>query len=1216
MREKERYLKRKGKRQVSCKSILYLFLFIFVFQTNGQAQNKEKKISLEFKNEQLASALKKIEKASDYMITFNHEDVSPYRITCTLKQETIGGALNSVLKDKPLTYNMDGRFITISKKKEVAQAILQNAPCTVQGKVIDETFQPLIGAHITVDGSKEATVTDLNGHYKLLLSNGKKHTLIFSFIGMKVQKVEVNIEKDIQEQSLRDIIMQEGNAAMEELVVTGYQNIEKGRSTGAVTQLKMDDIMTPGLPSLDQMIQGHVPGMLVMQTSGEPSATPKIRIRGTSSIIGNKAPLWVLDGIILTDDVELDHSQLNGDDAAYLVGTAIAGVNPQDIESITVLKDAAATALYGVQAANGVIVVTTKKGRVGKPQLRYDGNVSVSERIGYGDLNLMNAAERIDLSRQLIENNYRYIQVPYDFGYEGTYLKYMNGDYTYDQFTSEVQNMAKRNTDWYDLLFRNAFSHNHTLSISGGTEQTTYYGSLGYSDTQSTGRSSASKRYTLNTKINSWLKPDKLYLGVSLRAYTTKNDGYSTMAGVNPNSYAYNTSRTVPAFDESGAPYLYETRYASVDGLFDTNIPNVPSRRRYSILNETENTGMNSDLTSVLGTLDFHWHIIPNLVYELFGSFEKSITKIIDWANDNSTYIADIRGYMKGDVEKDSEWESLSPLPYGGIYSESNKTVETALLRNTLRYNRTFAKYHTIGIMGVSEIRTIKTNGLSAKYAGWYPDRGNTFNPILTDAYLDKLWKTSLPVKTGYTQNYVSWLGNLMYSYKDKITLSGNIRMDGSNQFGSNPKYRFLPVWSVAGKYTLSNEQFMKNQSIVNYLALRASYGIQGNVDSGTSPDLVIRVGGLNPTTALEESYFQYLPNADLRWEKTTSYNIGLDFQLFNDWINGTVDVYTKHGVDMIMAAKVSQAVGQESVKVNYGKVDNKGVDLGLRLTPYRTKDWEAQVQLNYSYVKNKLVKGNPDVNYTYTDMANGNALIEGQAIGLLFSYPFAGLDSETGYPLFYGKDGKTTSINTTGNTVKNYFLFEDEVQMVQSGVTTPPHSGGFTLGGRWKNLRLSTTFSYSWGAVGRLPRIYDSEQSNAFRPITNLTREYANRWYQSGDEAYTNIPRLYNYNEYNKLILQKFDGNREELSGLTLYNYSTVRVAPTDVLRWSSLTLSYYLNLPSIKKLGISDIMLSLSGTNLNFWADKAWHGRDPESGSSSVPVQPTYTFNVNINF
>lgn len=1186
-------------------TLLLLFQYSFA---------QEKRVSLDFRNEPMPSVLKKIAQATEQKISFNYEDVIAYRVNTTVQNKTAIETLKQVLTGTPLLYKEKGQFITVYLDPQSPAARAKKNLCLVIGKVLDYSKNPLPGATIRIKDSAIGAVSDEDGNFSLLIPCEEQfYILQSSYIGMKPTEQKVKVVKGSNVE-MSPIIMHDNLSSIDEVIVTGYQNISKARSTGSVTQLKMDDIMSPGLPSVDQMISGHVPGLLVMQTSGEPTATPKIRIRGTSSISGNKAPLWVLDGIILSEDVTVDHSLLNGDDAAYLVGNAIAGVNPQDIESITVLKDASATALYGVQAANGVIVVTTKKGKIGKPQFRYNGSLSISERIGYGDLNLMNAAERIDLSRQTIENGYRYIQTPYEFGYEGAYIKYMNGDYTYSQFTTEVQKMADRNTDWYDLLFRNSFSHNHTISVSGGSEQTTYYGSLGYSDTQSTGRSSGSKRYTFNTKINSWLKPDKVYLGISLRAYNTKNNGYSSMAEVNPNLYAYNTSRTVPAYDDNGNYYMYQTRYASIGG-FNTKIDKVPSEKTFSILNEIANTGMDSELSSYMGTLDFHWNIMSDLTYELSGSFDKNIRKVNDWAKEGSTYIADIRGYMKGDVEKGSKFENQSPLPYGGIYSQANTTVETAILKNTLRYNKVIAKHHTIGLMGVSEIRTIKTNGLSASYAGWYPERGNTFSPVQTDAYLKSSLLT-VPTATGYTQNYVSWLGNILYSYKDKITASANIRMDGSNQFGSNPKYRFLPVWSIAGKYTLSNEKFMKEQNILRYLAIRASYGVQGNVDSSTSPDLVIQVGNLHETSRLEQSYFKYLPNADLRWEKTTSFNIGLDFELFDDRINGTVDFYKKHGVDMIMVAKVSQAVGTNSVKVNYGKMDNSGVDLGLRLTPYRSKNWEAQVQINYSYVKNKLIKANPDVTYTYSEMADGAAMIEGQPLGLLFSYPFASLDHDTGYPLFYGKDGQTTTVTIDGKTVKNYSLYKDEVEMVQSGVITPPHSGGFTLNGRYKNLRLAATFSYSWGAVGRLPEIYDSEQSNAFRPITNLTRQYADRWYKPGDEAHTNIPKLFNYNEYSKLILEKHNSDREDISPQVLYNYSTARVAPTDVLRLSSLTVSYYLRLPSLKKAGISDMQLSLTGSNLCFWANKAWHGRDPESGISNVPVQPTYTFNVNINF
>ncbi len=1091
--------------------------------------------------------------------------------------------------------------------------------CIVQGVVLDNSKTPIPGAVVKVAGKKEVTITDDNGFYSISVpcNGSQQSTLSVSYLGMKDRTQGVNLKQGSSIE-LKPIVMLDDLNSLDEVVVTGYQNIAKARSTGAVTQIMMDDIQNPGLPSVDQMLAGRVPGLLAVQTSGEPSSATKIRIRGISSITGNKSPLWVVDGIIQTEDVTIDRSQLNGDDAAYLVGNAIAGVNPQDIESITVLKDASATALYGVQAANGVIVVTTKKGREGRPQVRYNGSVSVSERLGYGDLDLMNAAERIDLSRQIIENGYRYAVMPGELGYEGAYYKYMTGEYSLSEFNSAVNNMASNNTDWYKLLFRNALSTNHTVTLSGGSAQTTYYASLGYSDTQSTGRSSDSKRYNFNAKINSWLKPEKLYLGIQVKSYATKNDGYSSMAGVNPNNYAYTTARTIPAYNSDGTPYMYSTKYGTASGGFShTTITGVPSLRTYSILNELANTGMNSDITSLQGQADLHWRILPDLTYELMASYEKNTRKVVDWANDASTYVADWRGYMKGDVEKGSDYEDQSPLPYGGIYSQANTTVETATLRNTLRYNTVIAKHHTLGVMGVSEIRTIKTTGLSATYAGWMPDRGNTFSPVHTEAYLSSsLLSNAEPVATGYRQNYVSWLGNLIYSYKDKLTFSGNIRMDGSNQFGTNPKYRFLPVWSVAGKYTLTNEQFLRGNNILNYLAIRASYGVQGNVDSSTSPDLVVRVGALNTTTGLEESYFKYLPNADLRWEKTKSYNIGLDFQLFNDFVNGTVDVYSKHGSDMIMAAKVSQATGQSTVKVNYGKVNNTGVDVGLRFTPYKAKNWETNVIINYSYVKNKLVKGNPDVTYTLDDMANGNALIEGEAVGVLYSYNFAGLNHDTGYPVFYDKDGKTTTMGSDGKEYTNYGLYDSQVEMVKSGVTTPPHSGGFTLSGRWKDLRLSGTFSYSWGAVGRLPKLYENETSTAFYPTSNVTKDYINRWYKPGDEAHTNIPKLFNYSEYYKLVYTDITRTDTQVNGITMYNYSTVRVAPTDVLRLSNITLSYYLHSAALKRAGISNMQLSLTGTNLAFWADKAWNGRDPESGSASVPVQPTYTFNVSINF
>ena len=1093
--------------------------------------------------------------------------------------------------------------------------------CMVDGKVIDQTGEPLTGTIVRVVDGKQRAVTDENGLFSMMLDANKDYRLSFSFVGMKEQIVALHTNGE--KMTIKTIRMAEIDNPLDEVVVTGYTNETRQRSTGAYTQLKMDELMKPAALSVDQMLAGQIPGVNVMQTSGDPTATPKIRIRGTSSILGNKAPLWVLDGIILTEDVSVDHTQLNGDDANYLVGNAIAGVNPQDIESITVLKDAAAAALYGVQAANGVIVVTTKKGRPGRPQVTYNGSVSVTSRIGYSQLDLMNAGERIGLSQQLIDTGARYSTANHLYGYEGLYQSYISGELSLADFRSQVDAMANMNTDWYDLLFRNATSTNHTASVSGGTEQVRYYASLGYNGTQSAGISNSTRRYNFNTKVNAWIVPEKLYAGLTMTAYNTKSEGYSTLAGVSPNNYAYSTSRTIPAYNADGSRFFYETVYA--DGSdYATGIDGLNRRNKsFNILNEIDETGQTARTSNYSATLNLRWNLIPSLAYELDLNYTDTQREVIDEARETSAYVSSIRGWMYGDVPRGSAYEELSPLPRGGVYSQDNQRVQSYTVRNSLRYNRSLANFHTISALATSEIRGSNTYGLSATNYGWMPERGKTFSPMLTDTYVST-YLTS-PILTDVLNNYVSWLGNVMYSYKDKLSLQGNIRADGSNQFGTNPKYRFLPCWSVSGKYTLSNEPFMKRQHFIDYLAFRASYGIQGNVDTGSSPDMVFRLGTTHEVTGLDQNHIEYLPNENLRWEKTTSYNLGLDFAMWRDRISATVDVYRKNGTDMIMSADVSQVTGVSTVKVNYGSIRNSGVDIGLRITPYKSRIWEANMQLNYGYVKNKLVKANPNLTYSFADMATGNALLEGDEIGVLYSYPFAGLDPSTGYPLFYNKNGDTSGPVTvtnynTGETseviAKNYALYADEIEMVKSGTTTPPHSGGFTLSGRWRDLRLTASFAYSWGAVGRLPFIYSST-SAAFTPFENVTKDYTDRWYQSGDEAFTSIPKLYDYQEYASLQQRSNSRSRGTVyQGITLYNYSTSRVASTDILRFSSLSLSYRLHSAWLARVGISDMQLSLHGSNLCFWADKAWNGRDPESGSAAVPVQPTYTFNVNINF
>jgi TonB dependent receptor. len=463
----------------------------------------------------------------------------------------------------------------------------------------------------------------------------------------------------------------------------------------------------------------------------------------------------------------------------------------------------------------------------------------------------------------------------------------------------------------------------------------------------------------------------------------------------------------------------------------------------------------------------------------------------------------------------------------------------------------------------------------------------------------------------------VSWLGSFSYSYKNKWTINGNIRMDGSNSFGENPKYRFLPVWSVAGKYTISNEPWLINNNIISQLAIRASYGIQGNVDPNTSPSLVIKVGGTNSVTGLNQSSVSMLPNADLRWEKTQSYNIGLDLALFGDLVTGTFDVYKKHGTDIISSTQVASATGRTQLKINSGVVDNSGVEVAIGLHPISNKEWDFYLNANYSYNRNKLIKANSGVVESNSKKIAGIALIEGEALGTLYSYQYAMLNSETGYPIFYDKDGNIEGpiIAGSDDIVQNYSLFDDEIELVKSGVMEPPHFGGLNLTLRYKSFRLSSALSYSAGAVGRLPGIY-VDADKAYYADKNMSKEFINRWRKPGDEVNTDIPVLYNYNVYMNLPQRKYSTGRSLIKGRDMYDNSSVRIAKTNVLRMRSLELSYNIPTSVLKKWGIESAMVSLQGTNLFFVADKAWGGMDPESGYASVPIPRTYTLNLSLTF
>jgi TonB-linked SusC/RagA family outer membrane protein len=1151
------------------------------------------------------------------------------RVTLKAEDMELSDVLAACLRETNVWYLVEEEIIVISPKLSNPARQQQPRSLFLTGKVIDTDGKSLPGATVQVKGTTIGAITDADGKFRLGLPERGAQELLITFIGMKSRTLPL-ADRPATGEWL--IVLEEDLLHLDDVIVTGFRNIPKHEMTGSVKRLDAEEIMQGAKFSIDQMLAGQVAGMSVITTSGEPSATPKIRIRGTSSILGNQTPLWVLDGIVLSDPTtvhslaEIDNINLNGDDADYLIGTAIAGINPQDIESVNVLKDAAATSLYGIQAANGVIVVTTKKGHVGSAVIRYSGNVTLSTRESYKQRYLMNASERIQLSQEIMASAIPYGRFPVGIGYEGLYMQYQNKEITYDEFMGGLDKMAKRNTDWYDLLFRDPVSHNHTVSISGGNEQTRYYASLGITDSQGTAITSESQRYNATMSVDSWLRSN-LNVTMKLSGNITTNHGFN---GTNPSEWARTTSRTIPMYNEDGSYHYYITNYSSysIDPAIEPIVINY--------LNELQETGHKTNLTSLNLTLGLNWNIMNDVRYKLIAGFVENRNTSRQWASDHSSAVARLRGYNYGARDPFSVDEESSALPYGGTYASSEQRSTKYTLQNQLTFTKNVGEDHLFAATGMSEINSTVTEGYSSRAYGWRGDRGQLISPQVNAVNYTKLVDAGLlyPVITDNVKNTVSWMGDASYTYMDKFILAGNIRADASNQFGDNPKYRFLPVWSISAKYTLSNEGFMKKIGLLDYLAFRGSYGFQGNVDNNTSPDLVAQLHRYNATKHFDMSSIYMLPNPDLRWEKTESYTVGMEFALWRGRMSGTIETYKKYGSDMILRSQLPQYNGVEFTKINAGNMTNTGFEVDVTGYPIRTKDWEVGIGLVAGHNKNVVTKANTLIEGSNqknrnANQVNGNAIIVGEAYGTLYSFHFAGLDHDTGLPLFYENGEKSVYLNGSSLSdasdplaveVPNYTIYDDAVDIVSSGPYNSPTTGGFHLSLRYKNLRLRTNFTFALGGVSRLPALYNGEYNHVFDPIYNVSKEIGNRWKKPGDEQFTNIPALYDVVAFQSLPKRPVSTGgkiRTTTASTDLYDRSDIMIASTDNLRMNSLGVNYLLRGETLKKFGVQTMDLSFQVTNLFLIADRAWRGRDPEQ-SSSANVRPpsTYTLGLSLSF
>ena len=1194
------------------KKTVWIFIS-FLFSTvlllcnyNTNAQNTT--VNLNYKEASFVEVINEFRKQTGVKFMYNLEKVKDKKCqNLVVKNMPVSKAVDIVLSHFNLTYSMVEGVVVVKDKPKTSKT-----PKVVKGTVTDESGQPLPGVTILIKGTTVGVASDINGNFNITLPNDKNNTLVFTFIGMERKEITCTDNTPLK------IVLRADAAQLEEVTVvqTGYNSLPRKDMVGAYTTVKAEDIMMPAYNSIDQMLQGKVPGMVVVNNSARVGRTPKITIRGTSTILGNTDPLWVVDGVIQADPLPLDLSSSITEDMKNLIGNQISWLNPADIETITVLKDASATAIYGSKASNGVIVITTKKGSAERTSIRYSANLSFRTRPNYGMFNFMNSKERIQFSKEAYDAGVRYSSapLPQKYTYEGLMAMFNNRQISESEFLEQMERLETTNTDWFDVLTRNSFSHSHNLSISGGSKKVTYNVSFGYSSNHGTELGDDMTQFTSRLNVSTQII-EALNINFNINGSINEHKGYGP--GVNPESYATQTSRAIPLYDENGERVFYKQyynyRYNKVLG--DKN------EYGYNILNEMENSHSKNKSSRFDISVNADWSITNWLKYQFVGSISTSDNNSEAYAGEKTSYIeTNYRGYAYGSESSDSEKFKAALLPFGGQLVTTEISNVSYNMQHKLVFSKTFNEIHRINALFGTELRSEDNKNNANTVWGYVPERGEILvspnhpteivpvggEESIEWGALNELYNGGWQNAT-ITNNYLSFFATLAYSLKDRYVFNANIRSDASNRFGQDVNKQFDPTYSFGVSWRMAEEEFVKNNlSWLNQLNLRASYGVQGNVVSTISPDLIAQYQGILP--GYNEYYLTIasLPNPLLKWEKTKTWNLGLDMQLFNG-ITMNFEYYGRRS-NAILNQDIAEEYGMATMQLNGGRIHNHGIEFSINLTPYQTEDFAWTVGINSSKNWNKSQNDDRTAKadkLTRSDFINGNSqrpLKKGYPLSAFWSYSFAGLNPDNGYPMFNNLEFEEADPNIDPTTFLEY-----------SGQTEPNFTGGINTRIRYKNFSLGADFSILIGAKKRLPNPYEdfNDYGKLPSPYHNLSKDLTKRWQKPGDETHTNIPALYTSVEdvYN---IDLPDGGFDNI--YTMWANSSAMVVDASFLRCTQISLAWYMPQKMCAKFGATNLSVNASVNNRFFIASKRFDGFDPELGDSVMPK--IFSFGLSVGF
>ena len=1082
---------------------------------------------------------------------------------------------------------------------------------TVTGVVKDSDGIPLAGVSVLVVGTKTGTTTGFDGDYKISVAKGK--TLRFSFIGFETLDVKADKAKI-------DLTMNPEALTMETVVVTGYSSVELRKSTGAVAVVTSDKLKDNPLKSVDQLLQGQLAGVDVKITSGRPGAASKVRIRGTNTITGDAEPLWVIDGVPMQKNVpSMNTSQIKSGDFDNIFATGIGSLNPNDIESITVLKDASAAAIYGSRAANGVIVVTTKHGAAGKAHVSYMGSVSVQTKPSRSP-NLMNSSEKLAWEQELWDE---FSAAGYQATLEGTSTHYpvvgivgqiRSGYGRFKGWSKEQQDayiaeLGSSSTDWFDVLFRNTVSTSHHLSVSGGTDKLTYYVSGGYGWNNGVVVRTSSQSANFSAKIDT--RPAK-WIKFGVQTDFSYQKALAPSNNVNMFKYAYFANPYEKLYNEDGS-YRADQTYFALNRSNGNDSDPEPANG-FNIMREINETSSDatSSMFSILGNTTIN--IVKGLTFTGLASFSYN-GDMSENINGKDTYAA-----FTDRPFENSYW---SQRTYGSITQMSSYNM-SYILRGQLNYSKTFAEWHNINAIAGAEVRSSYAKSLMLKRYGYDPVTGNHSTPIYPsngslNIEYDKLNSYAKLMDGTTGQNisedaFASFYGTATYNYRSRYIVSGTVRSDGSNNFGSDQQFNLN--WSVSGAWNLDQESWMMPVShIFSSLGLRAGFGYTGGVNRSVYPVLIMDYS--TAFRSADDDYYRMgnvsgAPNPNLRWEKNRTINAGLNFGFLDDRITGEVAWYNNKNLDQVTKVRVPNTTGFSEQAYNTSEQLNTGVEITLGATVLKVKDFSWRIMANAAYNYNELTKYEAPVKSLTSEMYVGYPL------GKIFTGKFAGVNPETGVYDF------TLRPDITIRTVEDYRQYQNYLFYV--GTSNAPWTGGFSTSFSYKNLSLNIVGNFSLG--GRVVNDIVSEASygevskTTNEPIQtskndlyvnhlNVVRDVTYRWTE--DNPITDgYPRL--IDAYGPRLT---DSSGNLLNKMRVYSDTiskSVLLENVSYLKLSSISLTYAFPEKWMKAIKLGGMSASFLMNNL--FTITNYSGIDPETPGAVYPQSRSFTFSLSLSF